>query len=62
MAKLTPSRTVVLATLAMIAIGLANPAFGIPYDRNGSERGDFIYVPLNNGCTASRGRATWPGS
>jgi hypothetical protein len=53
MAKLIPSRMVVLATLAAIAVGLATPAFAVPYDRNGSERGD--YAPVDGGCMAKRG-------
>jgi hypothetical protein len=55
MAKLTPSRIVLLATLAAVAIGLVTPAFAIPYDRNRSERGDFIYVPGDGDCIANRG-------
>jgi hypothetical protein len=55
MGKLTSSRMVVLATLAAIAAGLAAPAFAVPYDRKGSERGDFIYVPVDSACIANRG-------
>jgi hypothetical protein len=54
MAKLTPSRIVVFATLAAIAVGLATPAFAMPYDRNGTERGDFVYVPVDSGCIGNR--------
>ena len=54
MAKLTPSRMVVLATLAAIAVGLASPAFSMPYDRDGTERGDFVYVPVDSGCIGKR--------
>ncbi len=50
MAKLTPSRMFALATLAAIAVGLATPAFAIPYDRNGAKRGDFVYVPGDSNC------------
>lgn len=55
MVKLIPSRMVVLATLAAIAVGLATPAFAMPYDRSGAERGDFAYVPVDSGCFGSRG-------
>jgi hypothetical protein len=54
MAKLTPSRMVALATLAAIAVGLATPAFAKTYDRNGAQRGDFIYVPVDSGCAGNR--------
>jgi hypothetical protein len=54
MAKLTPSRMVVFATLAAIAVGLATPAFAVPYDRSGAERGDFVYVPVDSGCNGNR--------
>jgi hypothetical protein len=53
MDKLTPR--VVLGILAAIAVGLATPAFAVPYDRNGSERGDFITVPVDGSCIANRG-------
>jgi hypothetical protein len=53
MAKLTPSRIVLLVAIAAIAVGLVAPAFAIPYDRNRS--GDFIYVPGDGGCIANRG-------
>ena len=50
MAELTLSRTVVLATLAAIAVGLATPAFAVTQDRTGVERRDFVYVPVNGNC------------
>ena len=50
MAELTLSRMVVLATLAAIAVGLATPAFAVTQDRNGVERRDLVYVPVNGNC------------
>ena len=55
MAKLIPSRMLAFATLAAIAVGLATPAFAIPYDLIGAERGDFINVPADSGCIGNRG-------
>jgi hypothetical protein len=50
MAKLTPTRMLALATFAAIAVGLATPAFAVTYDRNGAERSDLVYVPVDGGC------------
>jgi hypothetical protein len=52
MIELTPSRVVALATLAAIAVGFASPAFAVPY-RSGAERGEFVYLPADNGCISS---------
>jgi len=53
MLKLTSRRAVALATLAAIAAGFAAPAFAVPYNRNGVERGDLVYLPTNSGCIAN---------
>jgi hypothetical protein len=55
MAKLISSRTVALATLAAIVVGLATPAFAMTYNRNG-KHGELVYVPAESGCT---GQPAW---
>ena len=52
MTKLTSSRMLALATLAVIAVGLATPAFAMTYNRNGAERGDLVYLPGDSNCAA----------
>ena len=54
MAKLTLSRMVALATLVAIAVGLAAPAFAMAPNRNGADRGDLVYLPVDNGCISQR--------
>ena len=54
MAKLTLSRIIALATLAALAVGLATPAFAVMYYRNGAERSDLVYVPVDSGCVSYR--------
>jgi len=49
----SPSRMVARATLAAIAVGLTTPAFAVPSDRNGGERGDLVYVPGDSGCVGN---------
>ena len=52
MTKLTPSRMFLFAILAAIAVGLATPAFAMTYNRNGAERGDLVYLPVDSNCIA----------